>query len=170
MNTSKIVPTMKAKRDAQYGATGFETLTHSNHMCTILKNGMPVSWGSNIYNVNGIQSTEHAEAQALRRLYDKIGKTLNAKKITIDLCVIRTNGGNSRPCKRCINTMKAYSTKFNIRYIYYTCPSETNGIRCVKFSQLENENHHICSFDRNITYSKNNRNIRGRNSQRNSQK
>lgn len=145
----RLANTMMNKREAQYNASGFTSATNSNHMCAILKEGVPVSYGTNVYNINST-STEHAEAQALRKLYEKIGKTLNAKKITIDIFVVRTNGSNSKPCARCINQMKYYSQFFSIRYVYYTCPNEPGGIRCVKFSQLASEKQHICAFDRNL--------------------
>jgi len=145
----RLANTMMNKRKAQYSASGFTSITNSNHMCAILKDGAPVSYGTNVYNTNDT-STEHAEAQALRKLCERIGKNLNAKKITIDIFVVRTNGGNSKPCMRCINQMKYYSQFFSIRYVYYTCPSEPGGIRCVKFSQLASEEPHICAFDRNL--------------------
>lgn len=144
-----LADTMIAKRKAHYYGSGFTSLTSSDHMCAILKDGSPISYGTNVYNVNDL-STEHAEARALRKLYEKIGKRLNAKKITIDIFVVRTNGGNSKPCVRCIDTMTHYSQFFNIRNVYYTHPSELNGIRCVKFTQLSSEEPHVCAFDRNM--------------------
>ncbi len=144
-----LADTMIAKRKAHYCGSGFTSITNSNHMCAILKDGSPISYGTNVYNINDT-STEHAEAQALRKLYERIGKRLNAKKMTIDIFVVRTNGGNSKPCARCIDTMKYYSQFFSIRYVYYTHPHEPNGIRCVKFSQLSSEEPHICAFDRNL--------------------
>ena len=145
----RIADTMISKRKAHYEASGYTSLTNSNHMCTILKDGVPIIFGSNVYSIN-YMSTEHAEAQALRKLYEKIGKEINAKKVTIDIMIIRTNGGNSKPCVRCINTMQKYTKYFSIRYVYYTFPGEPDGIRCVKFSQLINEEQHVCSYDRNL--------------------
>lgn len=136
------------KRKAQISASGFTSLTNSNHMCAILKDGVPISYGTNVYTVNDT-STEHAEAQALRKLTERLGRRNLGKKITIDIIVVRTNGGNSKPCERCINNMMSYSIRYNIRNIYYTLPEEEFGIRCVKFSKLINEKPHICSFDRN---------------------
>ncbi len=144
----RLVDTMIIKRKAHYTASGFTSVTNSNHMCAILKNSEPISYGTNIYTVNDI-STEHAEAQALRRLYEKINKSLNAKKITLDIMIVRTGSAISKPCTRCINTMKYYSKFFYIRNVYYTDPNELGGIRCIKFSKLVNEKHHTCSFDRN---------------------
>lgn len=148
---TNLANTMIEKRKAQYCASGFTSITNSNHMCAILKDNSPISYGSNVYDVDN-SSTEHAEAQALRKLYERIGRRrrYNAKKITIDIFVVRTSGGNSKPCERCIDTMKDYSKIFSIRYVYYTHPNEQDGIRCVKFSQLCSEEPHICAFDRNF--------------------
>lgn len=153
---TNLAVAMIAKRKAHHcKKSGFTSLTNSYHMCAILKGGSPISYGTNVYNIND-GSTEHAEAQALRKLYEKIGKRLNAKKMAIDIFVVRTNGGNSKPCVRCINTFKHYSQFFSIRYVYYTHPNEPNGIRCVKFSQLSSEEPHICSFDRRLNISRRN--------------
>lgn len=146
---NNLLDTMITKRKAHYNGSGFKSLTNSNHMCAILKDGTPISYGTNVYNINDT-STEHAEAQALRKFYERVGKRLNANKMTIDIFVVRTNGGNSKPCIRCIDTMKYYAQFFSIRYIYYTHPNEENGIRRVKFSHLSSEEPHICSFDRNL--------------------
>ena len=139
---------LRQKRTAQYKQSGFRSITNSDHMCAILKDGVPISFGSNIYNRDN--STEHAEAQALRKLCERIGKRFNAKKITIDIFVVRANGGNSTPCARCIKSMEYYSQYFYIRNIYYTHPNEPLGIRSIKFSKFTQEKKHYCSFDRNI--------------------
>jgi cytidine deaminase len=154
------------KRKAQNNASGFVSLTNSNHMCAILKDYEPISYGTNMYTVNDV-STEHAEAQALRKLTERLGRRNIAKKITIDVLVIRTNGGNSKPCERCINNMAAYTTRFNIRNIYYTHPKEEFGIRCIKFTKLMNEKPHICSFDRNLRRQNNSNSGRQNNSNKN---
>jgi cytidine deaminase len=136
------------KRNAQIISSGFISFTNSNHMCAILKDGVPISYGTNIYATNGYV-TEHAEAQALRRLVERMGRR-NNKKIKIDILVVRTNGSNSKPCNRCINQMSDLTSRFNIRNIYYTHQEEESGIRCVKFSKLINEDRHVCAYDRNI--------------------
>lgn len=148
-NLERICDKLIKKREACYNASGFTSITSSNHACTILKDGVPIIQGMNVYNLNGV-STEHAEAQALRKYAEKIGKRTTVKKQTIDLLIVRTNGGNSKPCDRCINDMLSYSSYFNIRNIYYTHHDEPSGIRCVKFSKLITEERHYCSYDRNL--------------------
>jgi cytidine deaminase len=146
---TNLIDELIEKRKAHYNASGYTSMTKSEHICAILKDGIPISYGVNVYNLNDM-STEHAEAQALRKLYERFRRRLNAKKFTIDILVIRINYGNSKPCARCINTMINYTKFFSIRNIYYSKPEEENGIRCVKFSKFISEDPHICSFDRNL--------------------
>ncbi len=143
----RLSDTLIEKRKAQIHASGFKSMTNSNHMCAILKDGVPISYGTNVYATNGCV-TEHAEAQALRRLCERLGRT--TKKIKIDILVVRTNGSNSKPCNRCINYMDSLSSKFNFNKIYYTDNQEKTGIRCIKFSKLMTEDRHVCAYDRNI--------------------
>jgi cytidine deaminase len=146
-NIIRIRDTLVSKRQAQIKCSGYQSMTNSNHMCAILNtSGVPISYGTNIFNV-GSSLTEHAEAQALRKLCERMGRP--SKKIKIDLIVVRTNYSNSKPCNRCINRMIELSDRFNIRNIYYTDKKEPDSLRCVKFSKLANEDRHFCSYDRN---------------------
>ena len=120
------------KKREQQMSSPFHKKLKSNHMCAILdKNGKILSFGSNYYNLK-IDITEHAEVQAFRKLIERIGR--NNRKITIDVLVIRTTGGNSKPCEDCISRMYELSQRFKIRNIFYT--NEFYFIDCVKFSKL----------------------------------
>ena len=122
---------MIEKRKQQMASPHHQRLK-SNHMCVILdKNHNILAFGSNCYNLQ-IDITEHAEVQALRKLIEKMGRT--NRKITIDILVIRTTGGNSKPCDKCINRMYELSIRFKIRNIFYT--NDYYFIDCVKFSKL----------------------------------
>ena len=134
------------KRDEETKTSGFRTVINSNHICAILKDGHPISYGSNNYILNK-PLNKHAESQAFDNLINRIGK-IN-KKIKIDVFIIRTNKSNSRPCKRCMNEMINYNDTgvFNIRNIYYTSKEYENGIRNVKFSKLVQEESYYCSYD-----------------------
>jgi cytidine deaminase len=150
LNTSdiyKIRDELIKKRREQNLGSGYHSPMNSNHMCAILDHsGVPISFGTNVFN---IKTTEHAEAQAFRKLLERMGKT--SKKLKIDVLVIRTNGHNSKPCDRCIRRMEELKTRFNIRNIYYTHEKEPDGIRCVKFCKLVQEpERHFSSFDRNL--------------------
>lgn len=139
------------KRDEQTKTSGFRTVINSNHICAILKDGRPISYGSNNYILNK-PLNKHAESQAFDNLINRIGKANKQnknKKMKIDVFIIRTNKSNSRPCKRCMNEMINYNDTgvFNIRNIYYTSKEYENGIRNVKFSKLVQEESYYCSYD-----------------------
>ena len=126
----ELANNMIIKREQQMSSP-FHQKLKSNHMCVILdKNGGILSFGSNCYNLQ-IDITEHAEVQAFRKLIERMGR--HNRKITIDILVIRTTGGNSKPCKECIQRMYELSIRFKIRNIFYT---NDYYIDCVKFSKL----------------------------------
>ncbi len=122
------------------------------HMCCITNiSGNIITYGYNVYNSKN-NITEHAEANALRKLSYKFSIDKTNKKIKINLFIIRLNGYNSKPCIRCINNMINMSDKISIKYIFYTHQDEenNNGLRCNKLKDLINDSDkHICSFDRN---------------------
>ena len=63
------------KRREQTQASGYQTTMNSNHMCAILdQSGVPISFGTNVFNIK-TPTTEHAEAQALRKLMERLGRT-----------------------------------------------------------------------------------------------
>jgi cytidine deaminase len=145
----KIRDELIKKRREQIQSSNYQTTMNSNHMCAILdQSGFPISYGTNVFNIK-TPTTEHAEAQALRKLLERIGRT--TKKIKINILVVRTNGNNSKPCDRCIKRMEELKARFNIKNIYYTHQDEADGIRCVKFCNLINDpERHYSSYDRNI--------------------
>lgn len=55
--------------------------------------------------------------------------------------------GNSKPCYKCIDFMKKYGIK---NVVYST--GDDNGYRKVKLIDLDNEEKHIPSSDRNTNY------------------
>ena len=123
---------MTIKRDAQMASPYHHDIKKSNHMCAILdSNGNPLIFGSNFYNIK-INTTEHAETNAISKLINKLGRT--HRKITVDLVVIRTNGGNSMPCDKCMKRIIQVSQRFYIRYIYFTVNEFDIGY--IKFSKI----------------------------------
>ena len=98
------------KRHAHYQASNYYSINNSNHICVILKDGVPISYGINNYKPNKT-ITEHAEANAFRKLIKHVDKS--AKRLKIDILVVRTNGSNSKPCNRCINQMISYNNIFD---------------------------------------------------------
>ena len=150
-NIFKMCDKLIHKRKQQcVKANGYNSTFNSEHMCAILdSDGNPLIYGTNVYNI-GKLSTEHAEAQAIRKLYDKYSYQNQKRKIKVDIIVVRTNGSNSKPCERCIHEMKC-STRLHIRNVYYTHQDAEFGIRCVKFDRLvEDPDRHYSSYDRNV--------------------
>ena len=144
------------KRREQTQASGYQSTMNANHMCAVLdQSGVPISFGTNVFNIK-TPTTEHAEAQALRKLMERLGRT--TKKLKIDILVVRTNGHNSKPCDRCIRRMEELQARFTIRHIYFTHEDESDGIRCVKFCKLaQDPDRHYSSYDRNIRRPKQNK-------------
>jgi cytidine deaminase len=101
-------------------------------MCSIVDiNGNPLIFGSNYYNIKN-NNTTHAEVNAFNKLVNKLGRT--RRKITIDIIIIRTNGGNSMPCSNCMKKINDMNLRFHIRNIYYT--NNDYDIDVIKFSKL----------------------------------
>ena len=115
------------------------------HACAIF-NGPPskaniLTIGYNRYDINGI-TTVHAEIDALDKYYRCKRYSMRNK---ISILIVRTNGGNSRPCMHCINTMIS-GNMGKIKNVYYT-----NGDTITKetFSSLKaNSDQHISLCNR----------------------
>ena len=117
------------------------------HMCVIFNSsGAVLATGYNIFKTN-TYNTEHAEEMALRKLASKFAS--NKRRITINILVVRTNGGISKPCCNCLKKMYYYSSKFTIKWIYYSSQEVFNGITRERFNSMYyNPNKHVSSFYR----------------------
>lgn len=140
---------IQKRKEQIINCSGYVSSNNHYHMCCILnKAGEVLSYGYNIYNIK-TPTTEHAEAQAFRKLAHKLGAPTTTKKIKIDILVVRVNGSNSKPCARCIEKMQEMTSIFSIKNIYYTLKDVEDGLKCEKFSDLLNDpNKHISSYDR----------------------
>ena len=119
------------------------------HFCVIMNlNGAPLAYGYNTYS-NGDMTTEHAEAMAFRKL-NCVRKQKGIRgRLSVNILVVRTNGGNSKPCSNCIKRMMEYSNLYTIRKVYYTNKNEPDGFQKESFSSLMNdENKHISAYYR----------------------
>lgn len=120
------------------------------HICVIMNsNGAPLVYGYNTYSNNNSLTTEHAEAMAFRKL-NLLRKQMNIRgRLTINILVVRTNGGNSKPCNNCINCMHRNSDNYKIRKIYYSDNNQPDGFQKETFSSLLNDpNKHISAYFR----------------------
>ena len=107
-----------------------------------------LAYGYNTYKTDDY-TTEHAEAMTFRKL-NCVRKKLGIRgRLSVNLLVVRTNGGNSKPCAKCIENMQSYSDKYTIRKVYYSNNTELDGIQKESFSALVNDpEKHISSFYR----------------------
>lgn len=132
----------------------FRTMRDRMHSCVIFdKNGTPLVYGYNSVNIR-YPTTEHAEEMAMRKLFVKLKVKGIRSDIVVNILIVRTNGGNSKPCINCINKMQRYSKYFTIRKIYYS--NSTNNtydnmyIEKISFNSLINDPiKHQSSFYRN---------------------
>ena len=129
----QLVCQMITKRKQQLANPHLSMLSN-NHMCAILTtHGQPIVFGSNEYTpkskIDG--PTRHAEVSAFVKLCKKIKWT--KRRMYVDVIVVRTTGGNSRPCTSCHAFMSQMSSRFKIRNVYFT---NTSGVDVVRFTQL----------------------------------
>jgi cytidine deaminase len=127
----------------------YRVFRHFEHICVIMNtNGAPLAYGYNTYKTDDT-TTEHAEAMAFRKL-NCVRKKLGIRgRLAVNVLVVRTNGGNSKPCAKCIEHMQSYADKYTIRKVYYTNNAEIEGIQKENFSSLVNDpDKHISSFYR----------------------
>jgi cytidine deaminase len=127
----------------------YRVFQNFEHICVIMTtNGAPLAYGYNTYKTDDY-TTEHAEAMAFRKL-NCVRKKLGIRgRLNVNLLVVRTNGGNSKPCSKCIECMQSYADKYNVRKVFYSNNNEPSGIQKETFSSLVNDpNKHISSFYR----------------------
>ena len=128
----------------------YKVFRHFEHICVIMNtNGAPLVYGYNTYNNNDSFSTEHAEAMAFRKL-NTLRKQMKIRgKLAVNILVVRTNGGNSKPCNNCIDCMYRNSANYTIRKIYYSDKSDPEGFQKETFSSLLNDpNKHVSAYFR----------------------
>ena len=129
---------------------------HYNHVaCIIQKEGSIeksriLSYGVNkMGDSDGIKAGIHAEYDAIRKLIP-LNKRKNPKNVNI--LVIRISGKNklqsSKPCAKCIQTMKTLPLKlgYKITNIYYS--NEEGNIQKTTIQDLEKEEKHYSRFYR----------------------
>jgi deoxycytidylate deaminase len=140
------------KRKAETGSTGnkrnSDNIKHAAAITT--RKGRILTLGSNKYHPTIKHGyTVHAEVdtiqRALRPAYIKYGRSLNKRRIPVDITVIRTSMVNSHPCMHCINTM-ANNPVFAVKRVYY---SNDGDLSYASMSSLLNiENPHISKANR----------------------
>jgi cytidine deaminase len=124
---------------------------HYKHAAAITtRKGRVLTIGGNKYHSTIKHGyTIHAEVdtiqRSLRPAFIKYGRSLNKRRIPVDITVIRTSLVNSHPCLHCINAM-ASNPVFAIKRIYY---SNDGDITYSSMSSLlETTNPHVSKANR----------------------
>lgn len=152
---SKLVSFLKRKRIACN--SGEIARQYQSHSCAIINknNGNILSVG---YNKHYVQNSnrygmQHAELNAIEKfisspMYHSI------KKQSVNLFVIRTNDGNSRPCANCIS--KISNSGLNINRVYYSnIVNNQKGISSETIGELCEDTSHSSSFYKNCCHNHN---------------
>ena len=145
-NIQNLSNQLMAQRKAHTASSNFKSL--GEHACVILNSkGAPISSGYNSFKVK-TPTTEHAEAMAFRKLTQTMKAKGMRKGMSVNVLVVRTNGGNSKPCTNCIKRMTEYTNIFTIRKVFYTTePSQP--LHQETFSSLVSDpNQHMSSYYR----------------------
>jgi cytidine deaminase len=152
MNNSlikKLITKRTAETKASCNKRNNDNFKHAAAITT--RKGRVLTLGSNKYHTTIKHGyTIHAEVdtiqRALRPAFIKYGRSLNKRRIPVDITVIRTSMVNSHPCMHCIKTM-ANNPVFAIKRVYY---SNDGDISYNSMSSLLSiENPHISKANRN---------------------
>jgi cytidine deaminase len=150
----KLVNRMVRKRVNETKTSKKNNVDNFKHAAAITtKRGRVLNIGSNKYNINTKHGySVHAEMdtiqRSLRSAYIKYGRSLNKRRIPVDITVIRTSLVNSHPCINCINSM-ASNPVFAIKRVYY---SNNGSIEYSSMAELlDIDNPHISKANRNNT-------------------
>ncbi len=149
MNLRDMLSDKRAAFISDSTPKAYRVFQNFEHICVIMTtNGAPLAYGYNTYKTDDY-TTEHAEAMAFRKLNYVRKKMGYRGRLNVNILVVRTNGGNSKPCSKCIECMQSCADKYNVRKVYYTNNKESCGIQKENFSSLVNDpNKHISSFYR----------------------
>ena len=115
--------------------------------------GAIIGYGSNNYMKIG---SMHAEESAFKNAtnYLRKNKSRNLKtykaRMKVDLIVLRTTGGNSRPCYHCITEQIVDNKYFNVRKVIYSNNEEEGGYVHTNKSKLyETREEHYSGYNAN---------------------
>ncbi len=145
-NIQNISQNLMSQRKAHTASSNFKSL--GEHACVILNSrGAPLSVGYNTFKIK-TPTTEHAEAMAFRKLVQSMRSKGIRKGLSVNVLVVRTNGGNSKPCSNCVDRMAKYRNIFIINKVLYTV-DPTQPIQQESLSSLISDpNKHMSSFYR----------------------
>lgn len=148
-NTYKLVNKMINKRNAM--TPFYKKIDNIKHTAAITtKRGRLLGIGINKYHTNISHGyTTHAEVDTMQKamlpMYKKFGRSLNKRKIAVDITIIRTSLVNSHPCLHCLMAMNK-NPVFNVKKVNYSCEGEI--ITTTLNSLLGKEEHHLSKGNR----------------------
>lgn len=113
--------------------------------------GAIIGYGNNKYcKVGSLHAEVSAFASAINYLRTHKSRNLNSYKarMQVDLIVLRTTGGNSRPCYHCITDHIANNPYFNVRKVLYSDLDADGGyVQTNKNSLFETRESHYSGFN-----------------------
>lgn len=152
---SCLIEKMKAKRSAM--TPYFKKIDNIKHSAAITtKRGRLLGIGMNKYHTTLKHGyTTHAEVDTIQKsmlpMYKKFGRSLNKRRITVDITIIRTSLVNSHPCLHCLMAMNN-NPVFNVKKVNYSCEGEIitttlNSLLNKEVHHLSKGNKHRCGLD-----------------------
>ena len=114
--------------------------------------GAILGYGAN-YALSGNYGSIHAEADALNNAMSFVSRHRSKnlsnykRRQKVDVIVMRTTGGNSRPCYHCITEQLVDNPVFNVRKVIYSDNSNDIGYTTTNTNRLyENKEAHFSGF------------------------
>jgi|SaaInlStandDraft_7_1057024.scaffolds.fasta_scaffold153977_1 hypothetical protein len=151
MCRSTLTNYMIKRRCSETSSSFSKRVDQIKHVASITtRKGNVLAIGSNKYHSTIKHGYSiHAEAdtiqRAIRPAYIKYGRSLNKRRIPVDITIIRTTMVNSHPCLHCINIM-ASNPIFAIKRVYYSNDGDLSY--CSMSSLLDINNPHISKANR----------------------
>lgn len=147
---NNLVNSMIRKRTAETNGYNRRSDQFKHAAALTTRKGRVLKIGGNKYHTTIKHGyTVHAEVdtiqRSLRPAFIKYGRSLNKRRIPVDITVIRTSMVNSHPCFHCIKAM-ATNPIFAIKRVYYSNNGELSY--CSMSSLLDAETFHLSKANR----------------------
>ena len=150
MKERALISSMIKKRTGETQCASKRTDMFKHAAAITTRRGRVLTIGTNKYHTTIKHGyTVHAEVdtmqKALRPSFIKYGRSLNKRRIPVDITVIRTTMVNSHPCFHCIKAM-ATNPVFAVKRVYYSIDGDTQY--CSMSALLDGENFHFSKANR----------------------
>ena len=150
MKENSLISSMIKKRKCETQCASKKTDMFKHAAAITTRRGRVLTIGTNKYHPTMKHGyTIHAEVdtmqRAMRPVLIKYGRSVNKRRIPVDITVIRTTMVNSHPCFHCIRSM-ATNPVFAIKRVYYSIDGNTQY--CSMSSLLDGESFHFSKANR----------------------